>query len=73
MCYFKSALDQAIEVWNLFGAGDKARCISVHSLVQNPGKSRASSLLAVHILSGCDVASKVGTKAAAIKQMGSTL
>ena len=71
--YFESLSDQAIEVFNLFGAGDKARYIPVHSLVPNLGKSRASSLLAPHILSGCDVASKVGAKAAAIKQIHSTL
>ena len=39
----------------------------VCSLVLNFGKSRASSLLAAHILSGCDVTSKACTKAAAIK------
>ena len=71
--YFESLSDQAIEVWNLFGAGDHARYIPVHILVQNLGKYRASSLLAAHILSGCDVTSKVGTKAAAIKEMDSTL
>ena len=71
--YFESISDQAKEVWNQFGTGDKTRYIPVHSLVQNIGKFRASSLLAAHILSGCDVTSKVGTKAAAIKQIDLTL
>ena len=71
--YFESLSDQAIEIWNLFVAGDKARYVPVHSMVQNLGKSRALSLLAAQILSGCDVTSNVGTKTAAIKQMGSTL
>ena len=62
-----------MEVWNLFGPGDKARYISVHFLVQNLTKSRASNLLAAHILFGFDVTRKVGTKAATIKQIVSTL
>ena len=70
---FKSLSDQAIEIWNLFGASDKARYVPVHSVVQNLGKSRALSLLATQILSGCDVTSNISTKTAAIKQMGSTL
>ena len=71
--YFESFSDQAIKYGTYFGAGDRARYIPVYSLVHNLGKSRASSLLAAHILSGCDVTSKVGTKAAAIKQIDSTL
>ena len=71
--YFASLSDQAMEVWNLFGPGDKARYISVHFLVQNLTKSRASNFLAAHILFGFDVTSKVGTKAANIKQIVSTL
>ena len=68
MYYIDCLSDRAKEVWNLFGARDKVSYISVHSLVQNPGKSRASSLLAVHILPACNVTSKVGTKAAAIRK-----
>ena len=59
-----------------FWRWDHARYIPVHILVQKLGKYRASSLLAAHILSGCDVDtkdSKVDTKAAAIKEMDSTL
>ena len=66
-------MDRIHRLWILFGAGDKARYVPVRSLVQNLGKSRASSLLAPHILSGCNVTSKLGTKAAVIKQIDSTL
>ena len=38
--YFESLSDQAIEVFNQFGAGDKVRYIPVHSLVPNLGKSK---------------------------------
>ena len=38
--YFEFLSDQAIEVLNLFGAGDKVRYIPVHSLVTNLGKSK---------------------------------
>lgn len=38
--YFEFLSDQAIEVLNLFGAGDKVRYIPVHSLVPNLGKSK---------------------------------
>ena len=43
------------------------------SSIATERKSRGSSLLAAHILSGCDVTSKLDTKAAVIKQMDSTL
>ena len=49
--YLESLSDQVIEVWNLFRAGDHARYIPVHMLVQNLGKYRASSLLAASITS----------------------
>ena len=40
--YFNSLSDQAIEVWNLFGARDKVSYISVHSAVQNLDKLASS-------------------------------
>ena len=42
-------------------------------MVQNLGKFKASSLLAAHILSGCDIISRIGKNAAVSKQMDSTL
>jgi len=67
--YFMSLEDHTVKVWNLFGAGDKTRYIPIHSLVQKLGCFKIEVLLTVHTLSGCDVTSKVGTKAAAMKQI----
>ena len=71
--YLESFSGQAIEVRNLFGAGDEARYIPVHSLVQNFGKYKALSSLAAHILSGCYVTRNVCTKWAALKSVNWTL
>ena len=65
MHYFESLSDQAIEVWNLFVASNKARYTPIHSLAQNLGKFSISSMLAV----GCNVIIKEHTKSAAMKQM----
>ena len=73
MALLRIPSDQAIQESNLFEADDKAKYIPVHSLVQNLGKSRASGLLAAHILFGYHVASKVGAKTAATKRIDSTL
>ena len=45
--YFESLLDEAIEAFNLFGGGDKARLFPVYSLVQNFLRSQQSANLEV--------------------------
>ena len=68
--YFgKLILTPSDQLWILFGSGDKSRSILVHKLSQKLGEKITKSLLQAHILSGCDVTSKFGTKAAAIKHI----
>ena len=47
--------------------GISQRFIPIHSLYHKLEKSVINSLLMLHILTGCDLTSKVGTKLAAIK------
>ena len=49
------------------GVGLSLRFIPIHSLYRKLGKSVINSLLKLHILTGCNATSKVGTKPAAIK------
>ena len=55
------------EVWMKYGIGMSQRFIPIHSLYHKLEKSVINSLLMLHILTGCDITSKVGTKLAAIK------
>ena len=48
-----------------YGTGEKARQIPIHRLNSVIEEATASSLLLSHILTGCDVTSKIGTKASA--------
>jgi len=49
------------------GVGDKTRFIPLHVIAVKVGKPMSEVLPATHVLTGCDITSKFGTKAAGIK------
>ena len=50
------------EVWVRFGTGEKTRDIPIHVLANKLGNHLSSSIiLKTHVLTGCDVTSKIGT------------
>ena len=55
------------ELGILFGTGEKSRYIPIHTLISKIGPLITSGLLTAHVLSGCDVTNKVGTKQSALK------
>ena len=55
------------ELWIKYGTGDSTRCIQTHKPADIMGSSICKFVLKAHVLSGCDVTSNVGTKAAAMK------
>ena len=66
--YFEKFAHQGLEeLWIMFGTGQNSRYIPIHILVSKVGPLVASGLLAAHVLSGCDVTSKIGTKQSALK------
>lgn len=56
------------ELWVRFGVGDKTRFLPLHVLLLKLGEDVCKVLIKVHILTGCDSTSKIGTKQAAMKQ-----
>ena len=60
------------ELWLRYGTGAKQRFIPIHTLCIKIGNIQYSVLKA-HILTGCDVMSKVGTKLAAVNSKGNAL
>ena len=55
------------ELWIRFGIGEKTRFLPGHLLAERWGEEMCDVLPAAHSLTGCDITSKFGTKAAAIK------
>ena len=56
------------ELWLRGGVGDKTRFIPLHVIAAKVGKKPVCEVLpATHALTGCDITSKFGTKAAGIK------
>jgi hypothetical protein len=55
------------ELWLRGGVGDKTRFIPLHVIAATVGKPVCEVLPATHALTGCDITSKFGTKAAGIK------
>ena len=55
------------EIWVLGGQGATRRAIPVHDLAERIELRVRDILPAVHVLTGCDTTSKVGTKKAALK------
>ena len=56
------------ELWLRYGTGTKKRFIPIHTLNTKIGYIR-HTLLKAHILTGCDITSKVGTKLAALNSL----
>ncbi len=55
------------ELWQRGGVGNTTRYIPVHVLAEKLGRDICKVLPALHILTGCDSTSKVGTKHSAMK------
>ena len=55
------------ELWVRFGTGKHTRNIPIHLIFKELGTNISSVIIKAHILTGCDLTSKVGTKAAALK------
>ena len=51
----------------LYGTGNTRRFIPVHKIYEKLGNSVSSVILKAHILTGCDLTSKIGTKERALK------
>ena len=62
--FIKSGLT---ELWLKYGVGPKVRFIPLHILIARLDQNLLDVLLKVHILTGCDVTSKIWTKSAALK------
>ena len=55
------------ELWVKYVMGESSRYIPIHIMANKIGPIECSVLFKAHILTGCDVTSKVGTKSAALK------
>ena len=55
------------DLWMKFGIGDSSRFIPLHFLASQLGPRVCSVIIKAHILTGCDITSKIGTKVAALK------
>ena len=55
------------ELWIKYGIADKARYTHIHRLATVLGLQICKTLRKAHAVSGCDVTSKVGTKATSLK------
>ena len=55
------------ELWMKFGIGNSSRFIPLHFLASQLGPRVCSVIIKAHILTGCDITSKIGTKVAALK------
>ena len=55
------------ELWVIKGQGNSSRAFPVHNLVRLMKSGVVDVLPAVHVLSGCDTTSKVGTKKSALQ------
>lgn len=55
------------ELWLRGGVGDKTRYIPIHVIAYKIGRPQCEVLPAMHALTGCDITSKFGTKAAGLK------
>ena len=55
------------ELWMTFGTGDTSRFIPLHFIASQIGQIVCSVIIKAHTLTGSDVTSKIGTKAAALK------
>ena len=66
--YYNQFLTMSVqELWIEYSTGDKSRYIPIHTLAQKLGEEFCNTIFKIHVLTGCDSASKVGAKAAALK------
>ena len=56
-----------LELWIRGGLGDTTRYIPIHTMAIKIGNDLCKVLPALHNITGCDVTSKFGTKASALK------
>ena len=63
----KFLTDGAKEIWLMFGVGDRVRFLPMHTFFAKLGALKCKVIFKAHILSGCDITSKIGTKTAALK------
>ena len=57
--FVKNGLKQ---LWLKYGTGSTSRYLPMHALFEKIGIDLCSVLLKAHILTGCDITSKVGTE-----------
>ena len=55
------------KIWVKFGIHERQRYIPIHRLAEILGTEKSRALLKAHILTGCDVTSKTGSKSVACK------
>ena len=58
---------RAAEIWIQYGTGHRKPFISLHELARSLGQRKSKVVLKDRLLSGCYVASKIGTKASALR------
>lgn len=54
------------ELWIRFGKGETKRMIPLHKIKESIGNELSQSIIKLHVLTGCDTTSKIGTKHAAL-------
>jgi hypothetical protein len=65
--YDKFKMVNIEKIWIRYGLKEKVRNIPIHWIADILGTDKSLALLKAHVLTGCDVTSKVGSKAAALK------
>ena len=61
--YMSLFFDKEInELWLKFGTGSYTRMLPMHIMYSNIGREMCSVILRLHMLTGCDVTSKIGNK-----------
>ena len=55
------------ELWVRFGSGNSSRFLPMHQFAYQLGQKMCTVIMKAHILTGCDVTSKVGTKMGALR------
>ena len=63
--YFRCGVSK---VWMKYGTGTKKRYIPLHTIATSLGETKSKLIMKIHIVSGCDVTSKIGTESAALKK-----
>ena len=56
------------ELWLKYGTGTKQRYLPLHTLAMNLGEMKSKLVMKIHVISGCDLTSKIGSKLAALNK-----